>query len=119
MRLEAIDDNIWIAEGDLVSFYGFPYPTRSVIVRLVNDILWIWSPIALTPELRSEVEALGTVTHLVSPNKLHHLYLQDWKAAFPAAHLWGPQSTIEKRPDLTFEPSLQHTPPAEWAGAID
>ncbi len=119
MRLEAIDDTIWIAEGDLVSFYGFPYPTRSVIVRLVDDILWIWSPITLTPELRREIETLGKVTHLVSPNKLHHLYLQDWKTAFPAARLWGPQSTIKKRPDLAFEPALQDTPPAEWAAAID
>ena len=119
MRLEAIDDNIWLAEGAIVSFYGFPYPTRSVIVRLENQNLWIWSPIALTPELRAEVEALGTVAHLVSPNKLHHLYLQDWKATFPAARLWGPQSPIKKRCDLAFQPALTDEPPPEWAEAID
>ncbi len=119
MPLEAIDATIWVVEGKTVSFYGFPYPTRSVIVRLVNNDLWIWSPIALTPELRGEIERLGAVAHLVSPNKLHHLYLQDWKAAFPAVRLWGPQSTIKKRPDLTFQPALQDTPPSEWAEAID
>ncbi len=119
MRLQGIDENIWIAEGGIVSFYGFPYPTRSVVVRLIDDLLWIWSPIALTPELRSEVEALGKVAHLVSPNKLHHLYLKDWKAAFPAARLWGPQSTIDKRRDLAFQPALNEEPPPEWAGVID
>ena len=119
MRLESIDENIWLAEGGIVSFYGFPYPTRSVIVRLPRGTLWIWSPIALTPELRSEIEALGAVEYLVSPNKLHHLYLKDWKAAFPRASLWGPRSTIEKRPDLAFQPALNDEPPSEWAEGID
>ncbi len=119
MQLQAIDDTIWVAEGDTVSFYGFPYPTRAVVVRLPGDTLWVWSPIALTPELRRETEGLGSVAHLVSPNKLHHLYLQDWKAAFPAARLWGPQSTIKKRRDLAFQPALTNEPPPEWAGVID
>ena len=119
MRLELIDDTIWVAEGETVSFYGFPYPTRSVVVRLPGDTLWIWSPIALTPDLRREIQGLGAVAHLVSPNKLHHLYLKDWQAAFPAARLWGPQSTIEKRRDLAFQPALNDEPPPEWAEIID
>jgi hypothetical protein len=118
MRLEAIDTSIWLAEGEIVNFYGFPYPTRSVIVRLDSGKLWIWSPIALTPDLRAEVSSLGAVAHLVSPNKLHHLYLQDWKAAFPDALLWGPQSVIGKRRDLTFQRPLEDEPPPEWGGEI-
>ncbi len=119
MTLEAIDDSIWLAEGEIVSFYGFPYPTRAVIVRLDGGALWVWSPIALTPALRASVDALGTVAHLVSPNKLHHLYLQDWKAAYPAAALWGPQSTLDKRKDLTFQEPLGDTPPSAWGGLMD
>lgn len=119
MRLEAIGDTIWLAEGEIVNFYGFPYPTRAVIIRLDGGRLWVWSPVALTPELRAEVDALGTVAHLVSPNKLHHLYLQGWKAAYPDAALWGPQSTIDKRKDLAFREALGDEPPAEWGGEID
>ncbi len=119
MLLEAIGDTIRLAEGESVNFYGFPYPTRAVIVRLPSDTLWVWSPIVLTPELHREIEGLGAVAHLVSPNKLHHLYLKDWKAAFPAARLWGPRSTIEKRPDLAFQPALNDEPPPEWAEVID
>jgi hypothetical protein len=55
----------------------------------------------------------------VSPNKLHHLYLQDWKAVYPAAQLWGPQTTIKKRPDIKFQEALADSPPAEWLGDID
>jgi hypothetical protein len=64
-----------------------PYPTRSVIARLENDDLWIWSPVKLTADLRADVDRLGRVRHLVSPNKLHHLYLSEWKAAYPETAL--------------------------------
>ncbi len=119
MILEAISKDIWLAEGETVSFYGFPYPTRAVVAKLDNGNLWVWSPVALTAALRAEIDALGAVAHLVSPNKLHHLYLKDWKTAYPEAALWGPRSTIEKRKDLQFRPPLQDEPPAEWGRAID
>jgi len=114
-----IDEGIWLADGGIVDFYGFPYPTRMVVVRLTSGLLWIWSPIALSANLRAEVDALGRVGHLVSPNKIHHLYLQDWHAVYPAARLWGPASTIRKRRDLTFQPPLTNLPPPDWREDID
>lgn len=117
--LEQVHQDLWIAEGAMVSFYGVPYPTRSAIVRLSNGLLWVWSPVELTAELRTDVDRLGSVAHLVSPNKLHHLYLRAWKAAYPSAALWGPQTTFAKVPDLRFQEALQDTPPAEWLTDID
>ena len=119
MQLEPIDDSIWLTEGAVVSFFGFAYPTRAVIVRLTGGALWIWSPVALTAELRAEIDALGPVGFLVSPNKLHHLYLQDWHAAYPDAALWGPQSTRDKRKDLAFAGTLEDEPPPQWRDDID
>jgi hypothetical protein len=117
--LEQVQDGLWVAEGETVRFFGLVYPTRSVMVRLKNGDLWIWSPVKLTDALRTKVNRLGPVRHLVSPNRLHHLYLQDWKAAYPEAQLWGPQSTIKKRPDLKFREALLDDPPPEWLGDID
>ena len=117
--LEQVHEALWIAEGELVSFYGIAYPTRSVIARLENGDLWVWSPIKLTAKLRAEVDRLGAIRHLVSPNKLHHLYLQEWKAAYPEAALWGPQSTIKKCRNLPFRQALTDSPPSEWLADID
>lgn len=69
--------------------------------------------------MRAEVDRLGPVRHLVSPNKLHHLFLPEWKDAYPGAQLWGPRSTIKKRPDLNFRAGLQDNPPSEWLPDID
>ena len=117
--MEQIGDSLWLAEGGNVDFYGFAYPVRMVIVRLPSGKLWIWSPIELTKDLKREVQAIGEVAHLVSPNKIHHLFLQDWKEAFPEAKLWGPASTIEKRKDLPFEAALDSVLPDSWEDALD
>ncbi len=116
--LVPVGEDIWLAEGDVVDFYGFPYPTRMVVIRLSSGLLWIWSPVALSANLRREVDALGRVGHLVSPNRIHHLFLTDWKAMYPAARLWGPASTIAKRDDLTFEAPLGDQPPTDWVDDI-
>jgi hypothetical protein len=117
--LERVHDTLWIANGDIVRFYGFPYPTRSVIARFINGDLWVWSPVRLSPELRTKLGLLGRVAHLVSPNKLHHLHLEDWKAAYPKAELWGPQSTIRRHRGVQFREPLQDMPPASWQPDFD
>lgn len=87
-RLEQIGNNIWLVEETCVNFYGFAYPTRSVIIRLASGALWFWSPIQFSPELKEEIDQLGSLKHLISPNKLHHLFLGDWYKAYPDALLW-------------------------------
>jgi hypothetical protein len=93
--------------------------TRGAIARLADDRLWVWSLIRLDADLRSEVDRLGQVAHLVSPNKLHHLYLAEWKSAYPEAKLWGPESTLRRRRELAFAEPLKDSPPTEWGPDFD
>ena len=102
--LEQVAQSLWIAESGIVNFYGFAYPTRCVIVRLDSGALWVWSPVELTERLRREVDALGPVTHLVSPNKLHHLYLTSWRSTFPGASLWARYRQFGGIPNGPFNP---------------
>ncbi|HEX3810651.1 MAG TPA: DUF4336 domain-containing protein [Rhizomicrobium sp.] len=117
--LEPLGTDIWIAEGPVVSFFGFPYPTRMALIRLGNGDLFVWSPIALTPELKTQVDALGPVKHLVSPNKIHHLFMGDWKAVYPAARLYASPGLAKRRRDLKFDAELGNAPDPAWAADID
>src|SRR5690349_19548755 len=119
MTLEQLGPELWVADGGIVSFYGFDYPTRMVVVRLADGGLWVWSPIALRRDIEDAVAALGPVRHLVSPNKLHHLFLAAWHARFPDAKLWATASTIAKVKQLRFSGALADDPPPDWAGQID
>lgn len=120
VALEAIDRDIWIADGPEVRFLGaFPYPTRMTVVRLGNGDLWICSPIPLDDPLRRELAALGPVRHLVSPNKLHHLFLGPWAAAHPGARLYASPGLAARRRDLEFQAELGDEPDPAWAQDID
>jgi hypothetical protein len=117
-RLVPFARELWTAEGPTVSFYGFDYPTRMAVLRLSGGRLFVWSPVALDDVLKSETQELGDVSYLVSPNKLHHLYLAEWKKAFPAAALHGPRELIAKRRDLVFDGELRDGS-SPWLGEID
>ena len=117
--LEPLGPDLWFADGGNVSFHGFAYPTRMVVVRLAAGGLWLWSPIEKTAAIEREVRALGPVRHIVSPNSLHFLFLHEWQAAFPGAELWGTAATIAKCGDLHFSGALTDDPPAGWQGQID
>lgn len=117
--LTQIDRDLWTADGPAVPFLGIPYPTRMTIVRLPEGGLWVCSPIRLDAELERGVEALGAVAHLVSPNKIHHLFLGDWQRRWPQARLYASPGLARRRRDLRFDAELGDEPDSAWAATID
>jgi hypothetical protein len=117
--MKPFGQELWIADGPEVAVAGFRYPTRMAVMRLADGSLFIWSPIALTPALKAEVGALGVVRHVVAPNSLHHLYLPEWRRAYPDARLYAPPGLQKKRGDIAFDDDLGHEPSPGWAGQID
>ncbi len=117
--LRSFGPEIWIVEGPVVSFFTFPYPTRMAVIRLKDGTLFVWSPIPLDEALRAELDELGTVAHLVSPNKLHHFWLGEWKKAYPSARLYASPGLRKRRRDLKFDGKLHDRPEPAWADDID
>jgi hypothetical protein len=117
--LLAFGPGIWVGEGPVVPFLSFPYPTRMAVIRLSDGDLFVWSPVALSPALRREVDALGPVRFLVSPNLFHHLFLGEWKAAYPEARLYASPGLRRRRKDLAFDADLGDGPDPMWAADID
>ncbi|EKE72996.1 DUF4336 domain-containing protein [Gallaecimonas xiamenensis] len=112
--MERIAENLWVAEGPSVPFFTLPYSTRMTLIRLADGRLWVHSPIALTPELKAEVDALGQVAYLIAPNQLHHLFLQAWQQQYPGALSFGTKGVMAKRPDLTFQHCLDQHFTSPW-----
>jgi hypothetical protein len=110
---------LWIADGPDVVIAGFHYPTRMAVISLSDGSLFIWSPIRLTDALRTEVDALGEVRHIIAPNSLHHLFLPEWKRAYPGAKVYAPPGLRRKRQDIVFDADLAAAPDPAWAGQID
>jgi hypothetical protein len=117
--LQLFAEEIWTADGPTVSVAGFPFPTRMIVIRLSDGGLFVWSPIALSGELQAAVEQLGPVRHIVAPNHLHHLFLEDWHHAYPEAEIHAAPNLRPKHPDLRWGSDLGDTPAPEWANDID
>ena len=117
--LTEVDRDIWIADGPRVAFLGIPYPTRMTLVRLSDRSLWVCSPIRLDDPVRASIGALGPVRHLVSPNKLHHLYLDEWARTWPEAKLYASPGLAKRRRNLSFHSELGEEPDPAWAADVD
>ncbi|MBS0486102.1 MAG: DUF4336 domain-containing protein [Proteobacteria bacterium] len=117
--LEQFGSSLYVAQGPTVSFAGFPYPTRMAVARLSDGSVWVWSPIALTPEIADAVQSIGAVHYIVSPNKLHHLFLQAWAEHWPDAQLYAPPGLARKKKALHFNAELGDEPPLAWKQDID
>ncbi len=117
--LQPIDDNIWHMVHAFTA-NGLPITTRMTVVRLPGGKLLIHSPIPLGDALRREMDGLGRVAFIVAPNKMHHLFLAPFAAAFPDATVYGPKGLRKKRTDLgeitelptgnvpAWQPDLEH-----------
>jgi hypothetical protein len=62
--------------------------------------------------------ALGEVSYLISPNKLHHLFLAEWLEAYPSAKSYAAPGLKEKRPDLRFDGDLREAAEPAWGNEI-
>lgn len=116
--MKKLAENIWIVDGEAVSFLGLPFSTRMTIIRLQNGVLWVHSPIKLTATLQDKVQQLGPVQYLIAPNHLHHLFLPDWQSSYPEAICCGTDQVIKKRSDLSFNFSLNKEQQWPWQGEI-
>jgi len=120
--LKPLDEGLWWVDGPVARMrFGpvvLPFPTRMVVIRLRSGGLWLWSPTAPTPGLFAEVDALGRVEHLVSPNRFHYAAIPAWKARYPHATAWASPGVRERarsqKLDVPFDADLAEEAPEAW-----
>ena len=125
--LKPVGEDLWVADGPVVrmAYLGgsVPFPTRMVVVRLRSGDLFLWSPIEPDSGLLSQVDALGPVRHLVSPNKIHYAHIGAWKHLYPEAMAWASPGVRERAAsqgvDVAFDAELGNEPDPVWREDLD
>ncbi|HFC05454.1 MAG TPA: DUF4336 domain-containing protein [Rhizobiales bacterium] len=125
--LKPVADNIWIVDGPIeyMQQYGIdvPFPTRMTIIRLSNGDLFVHSPVQGSDKLYRQIEKLGRVAHLVSPNKIHYASIYPWSQRFPDALCWASpgvrQRAKSRNITVRFDRDLRDGAEDEWLGEID
>ena len=117
--LQPFGPDIWLSDGAVIEILGFRYPTRMAVIRLPGDDLLVWSPTALSHNLQSQIDSFGEVRHLIAPNSLHHLFLEEWREAYPQATLYAAPGLRERRRDLRIDAELTGQRAAGWSDEVD
>jgi hypothetical protein len=81
-------------------------PLNSIVLRLADRSLLLYSPIKLDDAQAAAINAEGTVKHIVAPNLYHHLYVAAAHERWPAAKLHAAPGLKDKRSDLKIEHDL-------------
>jgi Domain of unknown function (DUF4336) len=112
------DRQVWVQHVPL-KFFGLQMGTRMTVVRLDDGSLFVHSPTAADDKARRGVDELGPVRFIIAPNRLHHLWVAEWAAAYPHAQLWGSPKLLQKRKDIAWTGALGDAPEAGWAAEVD
>ncbi|MGH7978893.1 MAG: DUF4336 domain-containing protein [Limisphaerales bacterium] len=117
--LQSFGENVWTADGPPVRAIGIPLPTRMIVVKLGSGSLWVNSPVSVPRGLLNRIKALGPVSYLVAPTRLHVWRLEEWHSLFPDAELWMPPQTPKKFDYLPRAGILGDATPQSWADDFD
>jgi len=116
--IEFVPGKIWIKPVSF-RYLGINIGARMTIVRLFNNRLFIHSPVELDDDLKKEIDALGTVRYIISPNQLHHVFIGDYYEAYPKALIYASPGLESKRKDIRFSRILTDKADEEWRNEIE
>ena len=100
-----------------------PFSTRMTVVRLKNGDLFLHSPTTFQASLAGQLQSMGTIRHLVSPNQFHYAHIGEWSGVFPDAVTWaspGARARARARGiGVQFKRDLGSLAPLEWRDEIE
>ncbi|PPQ73721.1 LOW QUALITY PROTEIN: hypothetical protein CVT26_010852 [Gymnopilus dilepis] len=99
----------------------WPIGGRSTAIKLQDGGVWVLASTPLDAETKSKLQELGPVKYIVGADSVHHLFLSEYKKAYPSAKLIAPEAAIERHDDkdLVFDGVWGRDPPSTRYGFED
>jgi hypothetical protein len=119
VEMKPIAPELWVVETPL-RFRGIEVGRRMNVVRLGSGALWVHSPAPLSTELGDALAQLGEVRFVVPASNMHgHLFMEQYRAAYPDVELFSAPGLDQKRKDHTFDGTLGDAPDPRWSEDLD
>ncbi len=116
--IKVLQDGLYVIEQSF-ALYGAELGIRMTVVAMKDNGLWLHSPVRFGDNLAEQIATLGSVRHLVSPSKMHRLFLPEWITAYPQAVHYVPMGMTLHAPGGKLPTPLGQHPPREWQGQIE
>ncbi|ERF76004.1 hypothetical protein EPUS_08258 [Endocarpon pusillum Z07020] len=90
--------NMATISSPFARFGLFKVGGRATIIKLQTGALAVFSPVALTDDVRSKVQSMGNNVKYISAMDIeHHIFITPWAKAYPQAEVIGVEGLPEKR----------------------
>ncbi|KAG8167614.1 hypothetical protein KVR01_003303 [Diaporthe batatas] len=98
MVIRNITPNVVTFSVPFKRFGTIPVGGRGTVVKLTSGALAVFSPVAMTDDVKAKLAELGgTVKYIIAPDIEHHIFITEWHQAYPEAKIIGPEGLPEKR----------------------
>ncbi|KXJ93893.1 hypothetical protein Micbo1qcDRAFT_39786 [Microdochium bolleyi] len=95
---------------------------RGTIIKMTNGSLAVFSPVALTPAVKTKILELSggpgsapKLAYIIAGDIEHHIFLSEWAREYPAAKVIGPEGLPEKRSKVTNDDKIT---PIDFAAVL-
>ncbi|TFK41499.1 hypothetical protein BDQ12DRAFT_599583 [Crucibulum laeve] len=119
--IREVAKGIWTFSRPFSRFGVIPFGGRSTAIQLNNGGVWVLASTPLDTETKSKLEELGPVKYIVGADAVHHMFLGQYKEAYPGAKLVAPEAALERLDDksLQFDGAWGRDPPNTVYGFED
>ena len=97
MVIRDITPNIATFSTPFLRFGRIKIGGRGTVIKMQSGSLAVFSPVALTPDVKSKVQSMGTPKYIVAPDFEHHIFIGPWAKEYPQAEVIGMEGLPEKR----------------------
>ncbi|KAJ7931157.1 hypothetical protein B0H13DRAFT_2528084 [Mycena leptocephala] len=110
--IREVAPNVWIFSRPFARFGILPVGGRSTAVKLTNGGVWVLASTPLNPETKAKIDELGPVQYIIGADAGHHLFLGEFKKAYPTAKLMAPADAVARADkSLVFDGVWGRDPP--------
>ncbi|KAF8956292.1 hypothetical protein BDZ97DRAFT_1958631 [Flammula alnicola] len=119
--IREVSKGVWTFSRPFSRFGVWPVGGRSTAIQLQNGGVWILASTPLDTETKTKIDELGVVKYIIGADAVHHLFLGDFKKAYPEAKLIAPEDAITRHDDkdLLFDGAWGRDPPNTKYGFED
>ncbi|KAG0707930.1 hypothetical protein DFH29DRAFT_894240 [Suillus ampliporus] len=99
---EVVKD-VWIFSRPFARLGIFPMGGRSTAIKLRQGGVWVLASTPLTEDTRNKIDELGEVKYIIGADAVHHLFLGEFKRAYPNAKLIGVEAALKSMSDKSLQ----------------
>ncbi|KAF9493170.1 hypothetical protein BDN71DRAFT_1508755 [Pleurotus eryngii] len=119
--IREVASDIWVFSRPFPRFGFLPWGGRSTAVKLSTGDVWVLASTPLTDDTKETIDKLGPVKWIMGADAVHHLFLAEYKTAYPEAKVIGVEPLVEKKKaeGLILDGAYGSDPPGTLYGFED